>query len=235
VKILLVQPAPPPDYVGFRRTALPEPLALECIGQVARPHHDVCLLDLRLEAGLEDVLAAFQPDLVAVTCLTTEVYNAQDLLRQVKAGRPQVFTVVGGLHASLVPEDFQHPYVDAIVIGEGEVTFRELLETLDRTWPDRPGEALAAVDGLAWRREGNAWTFNKDRALIASLNNLPMPAATCRPGTPTSISSFSTSRTAASPPAAGARSGATSARSGSSITSGAAICRPSGSSTNSRR
>jgi radical SAM superfamily enzyme YgiQ (UPF0313 family) len=154
VKILLVQPPPPPDYIGFRRTALPEPLALENIGAVAQANHDVRILDLRLENGsaLRQTLEAFQPDLVGVTCLTTEVYNAQDVLKSVKAWRPEVFTVTGGLHASLLPKDFQRPYVDAIVIGEGEETFRHLLEALDGALPRPPAERLAAVDGLAWRR-----------------------------------------------------------------------------------
>ena len=176
MRILLVQPPPPPDYVGFRKTAVPEPLALESIGAVARPNHDVLLLDLRLEDGLAQTLADFAPDVVGVTCLTTEVYNAQDLLRQVKESRPHAFTVVGGLHASLLPADFQFPYVDAIVVGEGEQTFPHLLEVLERRWPDRPGDALGAVASLAWRRGENEWVFNPRRPLLQSLDELPMPA-----------------------------------------------------------
>jgi len=176
VRILLVQPPPPPDYVGFRRTAVPEPLALECIGAAARPNHDVRLLDMRLDDALPQALADFEPDVVGVTCLTTEVYNAQDLLKKVKETRPRAFTVVGGLHASLLPADFQFPYVDAIVVGEGEQTFRHLLEVLDGTWPDAPGDALGAVGSLAWRRGENEWVFNARRPLMASLDDLPMPA-----------------------------------------------------------
>jgi hypothetical protein len=101
VKTLLVQPPPPPDYVGFRRTAVPEPLALECIAAVVRPAHEVRILDMRFDCRLQEVLAEYQPDVVGVTCLTTEVYSAQALLKDVKALRPQTFTVAGGLHASL--------------------------------------------------------------------------------------------------------------------------------------
>jgi hopanoid C-3 methylase len=180
LKILLVQPPPPPDYIGFRRTALPEPLALETLGAIARPDHDVRILDMRFDPDLTKALSEFQPDLVGVTCLTTEVYSAQDVLKQVKKERPEVFTLAGGLHASLIPQDFQAPSVDAIVIGEGELTFRELLETLDRT-KGRPGEALAQVDGLAWRRGAPSagdgeWVFNKARELTPSIDSLPVPA-----------------------------------------------------------
>jgi len=176
VRVLLVQPPPPPDYIGFRRAAVPEPLALESVGAVACPHHDVRLLDMRLEDTFLETLETFQPDVVAVTCLTTEVYNARDLLKRAKTVLPEVLTVVGGHHASLVPNDFQKPYVDAIAIGEGEDTFRELLEALDRSGADHPTEALAGIDGLAWRREDNKWVENPARMLRPSLDNLPMPA-----------------------------------------------------------
>ena len=176
MKILLVQPPPPPDYVGFRRTALPEPLSLECVGAVAQPNHDVRLLDMRLDTTLEETLNDFEPDMVAVTCLTTEVYSTQDILHNVKGWRPDVFTVVGGLHASLLPADFQRPYVDAIVVGEGELTFQELLETLDRTRRRTPDDALAAIQGLAWKRADGHWVFNAQRPLIKSMDDLPLPA-----------------------------------------------------------
>ena len=176
MKILLVQPPPPPDYVGFRRTALPEPLALECIGAVARPNHDVRLLDMRLDTTLEETFNDFAPDMVAVTCLTTEVYSAQEILGAVKGWRPEVFTVVGGLHASLLAADFQLPYVDVIVVGEGERTFRELLETLDRTGLPPPDDAMAPIPGLVWKGTDGEWTWNADRPLMKSMDDLPLPA-----------------------------------------------------------
>ncbi len=177
MKILLVQPAPPPDYIGFRRTALPEPLALECLGAVAQADHDVRLLDLRLdETPFAEALQSFRPDVVAVTCLTTEVYAARALLEETKAlAGEDVFTVVGGLHASLVTEDFRKPYLDAIVIGEGEVTFAELLAALDRARSAGLAPAPSDVAGLAWRA-GDTWTTNPLRPLIPSMDDLPMPA-----------------------------------------------------------
>ncbi len=176
MNILLVQPPPPPDWVGFRRTALPEPLALECIGAVVADDHDVRLVDMRLGDSLEDALQDRAPDLVAVTCLTTEVYNAQDVLRAAKRRYPETFTVVGGLHASLVPEDFELPEVDAIVVGEGEQTFAELTAAVDRAggWP--ADEALAAIDGLRWQGRDGTWHANRPRDLLPSLDVLPMPA-----------------------------------------------------------
>ncbi len=176
MRVLLVQPPPPPDYIGFRRTALPEPLALEAIGAVACPNHDVRLLDMRLEDALDAALEDFQPDLVGITCLTTEVYNAQNLLARAKKALPGVFTVAGGHHVSLVPEDFQQPYVDAIVIGEGEGTFGELLQAVDGAGGKPRDDALGGIEGLAWRSGENEWVINAPRQLLKSLDDLPMPA-----------------------------------------------------------
>ncbi|MEA3367824.1 MAG: cobalamin-dependent protein, partial [Planctomycetota bacterium] len=123
-----------------------------------------------------ETLDAFQPDAVAVTCLTTEVYNAQDILQQVKRRREDVFTLVGGHHASLLPADFQQPYVDAIVVGEGERTFQELLAAIERAG-GRPDEAaLGQIDGLIWQRAGGQWAASAQRALMPSLDDLPLPA-----------------------------------------------------------
>jgi len=176
VKILLVQPPPPPDWVGFRRTALPEPLAMESVGAVAVRNHDVRLIDMRFGDSLDDALETFQPDLVAVTCLTTEVYNAQAILEHVRQWRDDALTVVGGLHASLLPADFRKPYVNAIVVGEGERTFEELLAVIDRADGHPTDTALAAIDGLMWQRSDGEWVTNPPRALLPSLDDLPLPA-----------------------------------------------------------
>lgn len=176
VRILLVQPPPPPDYVGFRRTAVPEPLALESIGAVVCRDHDVKLLDLRLWGDFDDTMQSFQPDVVAVTCLTTEVYAAQDLLVRAKELDPSVFALVGGLHASLMPHDFEQSYVDAIAVGEGETVLGALVEHLDRARAADRAPDLSDVPGVVWQTPDGTWKENESQPLIASLDDLPMPA-----------------------------------------------------------
>jgi len=148
---------------------------MESIGAVAADH-DARLIDMRLGDSLEDALEAFQPDAVAVTCLTTEVYNAQDILKAVKAWRPDCVTLVGGLHVSLLPADFQEPYVDIMVVGEGERTFEELLAACDRAGGQPDDNALGGIDGLIWRSRDGKWVTNPQRTLMPSLDDLPLPA-----------------------------------------------------------
>lgn len=154
MRILLVQPDHRPGPIGFRLAAMSEPLALELLAAMV-PGHEVRILDLRVDSDLDGTLADFQPELVAVTALTTEVYAAQEVLARVKQFSPEVLTVVGGHHATLLPHDFQLPYVDAIGLGEGEFVFPQLVEALEL------GRSLREVPNLVWRGDDGCFVQNQ--------------------------------------------------------------------------
>jgi len=56
------------------------------------------------------------------------------------------------------------------------VTFQKLLEALARSASGGRPEALAQVDGLAWRKGESEWIFNRPQRLLPSLDTLPIPA-----------------------------------------------------------
>ncbi len=170
MKILLVRPDIPPTAMGYARVAFLEPLALEILA-ASVPDHSVRILDLRLGAGpsLDEVLGEFAPDLVGATGYTTDVPRMWDICRQVKAHDRRIFTVVGGYHASLCPHDFDRDDVDAIVVGEGEVTFPQLVEAVAN------GRDVAAVAGLVVRRDGQQ-VRTAPRPLLPDLDASPFPA-----------------------------------------------------------
>jgi len=167
VRILLVQPGSP-EGIGFLLAASPEPLHLEMIAATV-PEHDVHILDMRLENDLDSALRSFQPEMVAVTALTPEVYAAQDVLHRVKSFSPEVFTVAGGHHATLLPQDFSLPEVDAIAIGEAEVMFSKLVQAVE----DRRG--LQDVPSIVWQNREGAFTRNERSNSRIGLGELPMP------------------------------------------------------------
>ncbi len=167
MRILLVQPDVPAG-VGFRTVALPEPLHLEMAAALV-PDHDVQILDLRVDNSLEAVLRKFWPEMVAVTALTPEVYAAQHVLQQVKSFSSEIFTVVGGHHATLVPQDFFLPQVDAVAVGEAELMFRELVEAV----ADRRG--LQGVLNIFWRQRDGTFLRNARSEKRVNLGALPLP------------------------------------------------------------
>ena len=166
MKVLLIQPYIDPrvTFQGFMRGPS---LALELIaGNLAG--YDVDILDLRCGGDLEETLISYQPDVVGVTSLTTEVHAALELLQRVKNMNPEIVTVAGGIHATLMPQDFQQAEVDVIVIGEGEISFRELIQSLEK------GANLSFVPGILYRHEGQ-WINNAPRPMIQDLDSLPFP------------------------------------------------------------
>jgi radical SAM superfamily enzyme YgiQ (UPF0313 family) len=152
----MVQPECYTSGIGFRLAAMPEPLALEMLAATVSDC-DVRILDMRLDGDLQGALQAFSPDMVAITALTPEVYAAQDVLKAVKEHNADIFTVAGGHHVSLLPEDFCLPYVDAIAVGEGESVFPQLVGAV------ASGGKLKDVPNLIWR-DKNGQFFQNPRA-----------------------------------------------------------------------
>ncbi|MCY2954154.1 MAG: radical SAM protein [Planctomycetota bacterium] len=168
MRILLVQPEYLTAGIGFRLAALPEPLHLEMVAALV-PEHTLRILDLRLEDNLQGTLAEFRPDIVAVTALTPEVYAAQAVVRHVKAFSPEIFTVVGGHHASLQPDDFLIPEVDAVAIGEAEMVFPGLIRNvLAKTAP-------TDVPNLIWQDRNGQFIRNHTADAAANMDTFPFP------------------------------------------------------------
>jgi radical SAM superfamily enzyme YgiQ (UPF0313 family) len=169
MKILLVQPNSSEQKVGFTSLIRPEPLALECLAG-AVPEQEVQILDLRVDPQpLSVVLSSFQPELVGITGFTADVPRMLQLCQEVKSLQPEVSTVVGGYHATLCPQDFDRDFVDIIVLGEGEVTFRELVTALEE------GRGLHRVKGIIYRHQGKT-VVTPPRPPILRLDDLPLPA-----------------------------------------------------------
>lgn len=169
MRVLLIQPRQN-QGIGLESLDLIEPLGLEMIAAALQDGHEVALLDLRLRPdALPATLADFRPHVVGISStFTVKLYQTLQIAEAAKAAHPQTFTVVGGHHPSLYPSDFQHPAVDAIVVGEGEVTMRELVDCL------AAGGDPSRVPGLVLNRPEGQY-FTGQRALVPHLDALPQP------------------------------------------------------------
>ncbi|MBI2907727.1 MAG: cobalamin B12-binding domain-containing protein [Chloroflexi bacterium] len=168
MRILLIEPRISQKMVGFTHMVRPEPLALEIIAATV-PDHEVKIFDMRVDSTpLAEVLSSFHPDLVGTTGYTTDVPTMQMLLKEVKALDPAIITVVGGYHASLVPKDFDFEAVDYIVVGEGEITFRELVAALSE------GKDTTSIAGLIYRVDGHQ-VETRVRLPLKKMDDHPLP------------------------------------------------------------
>jgi radical SAM superfamily enzyme YgiQ (UPF0313 family) len=90
------------------------------------PGHWTCeyLPAARCDEGLVESLAARRPDLVAISALTASIDEAYRLCDKLR-GR-QIWTVLGGLHATACPEEAAR-HATAVVAGSGEGVWRQVL------------------------------------------------------------------------------------------------------------
>ncbi|MGC8838316.1 MAG: B12-binding domain-containing radical SAM protein [Anaerolineae bacterium] len=134
--------------------------------------HETSLLYLQAEptreAFLQD-LQALRPDLVGFSSTTHQHPYVEQCAAWIKEEMPEVRTVAGGTHPTLVPDEVvQHPALDFVCVGEGEYTLLELVERL------AAGEDGMDVAGL-WARRGGEVVRNPLRPLIQDLGALPFP------------------------------------------------------------
>jgi radical SAM superfamily enzyme YgiQ (UPF0313 family) len=112
------------------------------------------------------------PDPVRAIAMTVmpgpQLASAVPLAKQLKQRFPKVSMIWGGYFPSLYPDPVLNaPFVDWVVRGQGEQTFRELLEVIDGHRDPK------TVAGLAFRDDGNQW-IGPERPWVGP-NELPPP------------------------------------------------------------
>lgn len=174
MRILLVRVAADTRYLSaMYKVVRMEPLSLEYLGAAVRPHHDVKLFDMRVEGGWERLrrtIEEWDPQVVGTGGDTCESSACKRVLALAKAHDRRILTVVGGIHATTLPEDYLHPDIDVVCINEGVFAFREVVERFER------GVGFEDVPGLALNRDGRQHR-TAPRAL-AELDTLPFPDRT---------------------------------------------------------
>lgn len=172
MKVLLVQPRQvcrAGFRAGFRTMAVVEPLGLEMVAGSLRDEHQVKLVDMLPRVDLDAAVSRFSPDVCGISCsFTVDVPETLRVARMVKILRPSCFVFVGGHHASLNPQDFAVPYIDAVAVGEGEAVAPALVRAL------AAGDDPVGVSGLAVNTS-QGQSVPRPCGLIERLDDLPMP------------------------------------------------------------
>jgi radical SAM superfamily enzyme YgiQ (UPF0313 family) len=111
------------------------PLALVAVGsRLDTAEYDVLIVDGRLEANPAAAVLAHADDALClgVTVLTgAPILDALEVTRAAKLRRPELPVVWGGWHASLFPDEtLAEAGIDAVVIGQGEDAFAEIVARL---------------------------------------------------------------------------------------------------------
>ena len=133
---------------------------------------DVSIIDpqvegLNLEKTVKKILS-FNPDIVGFSPYTVEIMDASMIAASIKNKRESVRTVVGGPHASALPVETLKEFksFDMAVVGEGELTLKEIAE----------GKEPEEIKGLVYRKKDGSIELNPPRPPLKPLDRLPYPA-----------------------------------------------------------
>ena len=161
--------------LNTRARGITPPLGLMYIASYVRQTRgdDIRIFDIRFyNEPLKEIyriINEFQPDIVGISAITLEAPAMYQIAHFVKMVS-DIPVVVGGPHATSVPEEvIKNHDVDIVVIGEGELTFKELLDFYEK------GGRISDINGIAYKI-GNTPVINQPRVYIESLDTLPFPA-----------------------------------------------------------
>jgi len=123
------------------------------------------------EEQIENYISEYQPQIVGISSMfTAYAMDAHAVARLAKKINPEILVVFGGAHACINPEMvLKDKYVNMIVMGEGEVTFLEIVKSLEM------GDGLTDIMGTVVKVDGKI-IRNKPRPFIENLDTLPFPA-----------------------------------------------------------
>jgi anaerobic magnesium-protoporphyrin IX monomethyl ester cyclase len=147
------------------------PLGLLGMAAVLRTQGESCRVwdPLPGDTSLLDELRAWRPDLVGISFLTAQFARAGRLLSELRTALPEALLVIGGPHASALPEaSLERLGADVCVFGEGERTLSEICAR----WAAR--ETVAGLPGTIVATDGGP-VRALPRDPIPDLDALPFP------------------------------------------------------------
>lgn len=123
---------------------------------------------------IRDTINRFRPSVVGITVTSQNYSSGCAVAKIAKSIDRNILVVVGGPHPSLAKAKvLKDPLIDIGVLGEGEETIVEILNSVEGIQP------LSSIEGIVYR-EGNNVIENPPREFISDLDSLPFPVSVAR-------------------------------------------------------
>jgi anaerobic magnesium-protoporphyrin IX monomethyl ester cyclase len=169
MKVLLIQPRIETVY----KTVNFPPMGISYIASVLREHDiSVSVFDMRLKnydrERLASIIKKDKPGIVGISSTTFGFNEAINLAQFIKNISKDIITVMGGPHASIMPEE-SAKFFDYVVVGEGEYTVLDMVNAIEGK------EDITKVKGIVYRKDSKTIT-TPQRPYIQDLDTLPYPA-----------------------------------------------------------
>jgi radical SAM superfamily enzyme YgiQ (UPF0313 family) len=118
-----------------------EPLGIQWISTAAKNAGHTTKFVVTPDAHWLKKIKDFDPDVIGFMCTTGVHKHVMEMAKALRKHHRGLH-VFGGHHPTFVPEILEEPYIDAIVKGEGEGAFQDLLNNL------RDGKPISNVQNL---------------------------------------------------------------------------------------
>ena len=128
------------------------------------------VLDLSVkkkESVKERIITAIKdinPEYCGITFTTPLSEEAESIAKFIKTVNPGIKIISGGAHSTIMPLEVLKGSFDIAVIGEGEITLKEILQR----------KPLKNIKGIAYKINSEI-KLNPPRELVKDLDSLPMP------------------------------------------------------------
>lgn len=173
--ILLMTTAQPENSKWYHGKRLPPIGLMYVAAALEKTGFLVQMLDNYLQnkpaAELKAHIAKVNPQIVGITCGSATYRRCIESAQAVKEAVPTCKVVVGGWHASYMPETLvANPEIDYAVMGEGE---RAIVELATAITSDNEAAALS-IAGVACKRHGT--NILNPAKFIENMDEIPYPA-----------------------------------------------------------
>ena len=137
--------------------------------------HEVKIIDYEVNDWpidrVEQDIRDFNPRVVGMTAYITNMKRCARICEITKGISPGITTILGGPQVSVFPEEaFHSPDVDMIVLSEGEIIIRNVMNALG------DDKALREVKGIWFRSRMGEIIQNEREGLVDDLDMFPSPA-----------------------------------------------------------
>lgn len=141
------------------------PLGLMQISAMAKLRGDETYLAVLSREDIFEKIQQLKPDVVAYSSTTGEHNYYARLNKIIKSRYKNIFTIMGGPHATYFQRILDEADLDAICVGEGEYAFPELLEGLEQ------GKDLSNLESIIVK----GGKLKGMKPLVQDLDELPFP------------------------------------------------------------
>ncbi|MEI8217691.1 MAG: radical SAM protein [Elusimicrobiota bacterium] len=111
-------------------------------------------------------IAAFNPDLLAVSTMTTNYDFALEIIKKLHCPCPVIF---GGVHPTISPDEvLAEKCIDMVCVGEGELAIVELCKAMGKGGDIRPIKNI-------WTKDGKGGFYRNGQRPFVDMDTLPCP------------------------------------------------------------